>query len=126
MGTSQQEGGRAGHNLLQTPRPLLRIRVYLRTCFLKLPCPSQDKPKPCQSLASLGGHDCLQQWPCHSKTQDVRHLLDCLLLSAGGSGRGVAPSPSSLWAVILSPVRALLECPIYPNCTAKICGFRKK
>ena len=104
-------GGRAEGGLLQTPRPSIKIRVYLRTGFLtqalSQPRQTQVMLIPCflgsgVTLCSTG-----------SVTLRLRMWDTCLalsVLSVGGSGRGVIPFPPESLGMILSPVNVLLKC----------------
>ena len=110
-GAEPAAGGRAGGGLVQTPRPLVRIRVYLRTCFLTQVLSQPRQTQVVLIACFLGGCDFVQHWLGDSETQDLRLCLALSVLSVGGGGRGVTILPSSLWAVILCfTVIVLLKC----------------
>ena len=108
-GNEPTAGRREESGLLQTPRPLVKIRVYLRTCFLTQ---ALSQPRQTQVILIPGFLGCVTLCSTGSVTQDSGcETLACLYLFCLWKQwqEGYPFSPESM-SVILSLVNVLLKC----------------
>lgn len=103
-GAEAAVGGRAGGGLPQTPRPVVKIRVYLRTCFLTQALSQPRQTQVVFTSCFLGG-----LWLCNSDLVRLRFrmrdpLCGSVYPACGRRGIPFSPPPSLL-AVILRPPR---------------------